>query len=386
MRVEDLFQAYFDARRHKRRSESALRFEMHYESNLFTLYEEIMSGTYTIGPSVCFISFKPVQREVFAAHFRDRIVHHLLFNYINPVFERLFINDCYSCRTGKGTSYGIRRADHFIRSCSHNYSRDCYVLKLDIKGYFMAIDRLLLFDKVQYVVRRYRKDIACDSDLLLRLLRQVIFHDPTEQCSVRGKREDWAGLPKSKSLFFASPNKGLPIGNLTSQLFGNVYLNHIDHWMKYKMQCQYYGRYVDDFFVVHQDRNFLRRLIPALEAELRKTLDLKLHERKVYLQHFRKGMPFLGAIIKPYRLYVGRRTKGGFFRSVQDWNAYLARVNGQPSREDVEKCLSTINSYLGAMKRFRSYKLRRKMLTSVLSQQWTSRFQIGPNYGKVNSI
>ena len=386
MRLQDLFQAYFDARRHKRRSASALRFEMHYERNLFTLYEEIISGRYRISPSVCFISFRPVQREVFAADFRDRIVHHLLYNYINPVFERLFVSDCYSCRKGKGTLYGIRRADHFIRSCSENYTRDCYVLKLDIQGYFMAIDRRLLFDKVQRVVRRYCKDIPSDCELLLQLLHQVIFHDPTAHCQVRGRREDWAGLPKSKSLFFARPNSGLPIGNLTSQLFGNVYLNEFDHWMKCKLQCRSYGRYVDDIFVVHRERGFLKALIPTVGKYLRGTLALELHERKLYLQHFRKGMPFLGAVIKPYRLYIGRRTKASFFRSIQKWNAFLSECKGQPTRENMQAFLCSVNAYLGAMKHFRTYKLRRKLLTNVLTKRWMVYSRIAPAYNTITSI
>ena len=137
----DLFQAYYDARRNKRNTVNALAFEIDYERKLFTLYQEIISGQYEPGQSVCFISFKPVQREIFAASFRDRVVHHLIYSYISPIFERYFISDAYSCRTGKGTSYGIKRLDHFIRSCSRNYHQDCYILKLDISGYFMFMDR-----------------------------------------------------------------------------------------------------------------------------------------------------------------------------------------------------------------------------------------------------
>jgi len=111
---------------------------MNYEQKLLDLGRELVNGTYKISPSICFISFKPLQREIFAADFRDRIVHHLIYNYISPIFERSFINDSYSCRLGRGTSYGIKRLNHFIRSCSENYKKDCYILKLDIKGYFMS--------------------------------------------------------------------------------------------------------------------------------------------------------------------------------------------------------------------------------------------------------
>ena len=119
----NLFQAYYDARKNKRSTINALAFEIDYESKLFLLYNEIKTETYKIGKSICFISFKPVKREIFAADFRDRIVHHLIYNYISPIFERLFLNDIYSCRIGKGTLYGIKRLNHFICSCSKNPKR-----------------------------------------------------------------------------------------------------------------------------------------------------------------------------------------------------------------------------------------------------------------------
>jgi RNA-directed DNA polymerase len=255
--LNDLFQAYYDARKNKRSTINALAFEIDYESKLFELCEEIKSGKYEIGRSVCFVSFEPVQREVFAADFRDRIVHHLIYNYINPYYERLFINDSYSCRAGKGTSYGIERADYFIRSCSQNYKKDCWILKMDIKGYFMAMDRNIVFEKVEKTLNRFRQEAKFDFDLVLRLIRKVVFHDPTKNCVIRGTRSDWNGLPKSKSLFFAGKDKGFPIGNLTSQLFGNIYLNELDYFVKYKLGFQYYGRYVDDFLLSIRIRNIL---------------------------------------------------------------------------------------------------------------------------------
>ena len=231
----DLFQAYYDARKNKRRTINALAFEIDYETKLSELYEEIKNGKYEINPSICFISFKPVQREIFAADFRDRIIHHLIYNYISPFFERLFINDSYSCRIGKGTSCGIKRLDHFIRSCSDNYKRDCYVLKLDIKGYFMVIDHSLLYQKVEKTLNRFQEEASFDIDLISRLTRQVIFHNHIKDCRLKGTKKDWQGLPKTKSLFWAGENKGLPIGNLTSQLFGNVYLNDFDHFVEHKL-------------------------------------------------------------------------------------------------------------------------------------------------------
>ncbi|MFA5273757.1 MAG: RNA-directed DNA polymerase [Candidatus Peribacter sp.] len=357
---------------------------MNYETELFKLLGELTSGQYRIGPSACFISFRPVKREIFAAGFRDRIVHHFIYNHVNPVLERVFINDSYSCRVGKGTSYGIRRLDHFIRSCSRNYSRDCYVLKLDISGYFMSMDRSLLFEKIEKVVRRYHTDIAVDADWLLALIRQVIFHDPVKNCRMRGKREDWTGLPKSKSLFYAAANRGLPIGNLTSQLFGNVYLNDFDHFIKCKLKCRYYGRYVDDIVIVHRDKDFLKTLVPIIRAYLRDELSLELHSRKIYLQHSSKGVPFLGTFIKPHRIYIGNRTKGSCYKSVRLWNEFLARETGKPTKKDMERFLSCMNSYLGYMKSYRTYTLRRKILMDWLAHGWRDSIHIVEDFATIS--
>jgi retron-type reverse transcriptase len=245
----DLFQAYFDARKNKRNTINALNFERHFESSLFALYDEIIEVRYEPKPSICFIVDRPVKREIFAADFRDRVVHHLIYNYISPIFEKSFINDSYSCRKNKGTHYGIKRMDHFIHSCSQNYRKDCYILKLDISGYFMAINKPLLFKKVKSELIKNVGKIGFDLDLVLPLIHKTIFNDPKKNCLIRGSKIDWKGLPKTKSLFHARKNCGLPIGNLTSQLFGNVYLNEFDHFVKKDLQIRYYGRYMDDLIL-----------------------------------------------------------------------------------------------------------------------------------------
>lgn len=166
--LEDLFKAYFDARRNKRNTINALAFERDFEENLFEVFDDIIAGTFEPKPSICFIVSKPVKREIFAADFRDRIVHHLIYNYIAPIFEKSFINDSYSCRKGKGTHYGIKRVDHFIRSCSLNYTRDCYILKLDIKGYFMSINRTKLFDKIESILLAKKHKIDYDLAMMAK--------------------------------------------------------------------------------------------------------------------------------------------------------------------------------------------------------------------------
>jgi RNA-directed DNA polymerase len=196
---------------------------MNYESNLLALHDDIVSRTYRIQKSICFINFKPVQREIFAAEFRDRVVHHLIYNYIAPIFEKRFIYDSYSCRKGKGTHFGINRIKKFIRSCSKNYTTDCYILKLDIKGYFMAMNRHILYKKLIDELEKQKGNLPFEYDLIIYLIHIVIFNDPTQDCNLKGKHSDWKNLPFTKSLFHAEKDCGLPIGNLTSQLFGNIY-------------------------------------------------------------------------------------------------------------------------------------------------------------------
>ncbi len=364
----DLFQAYYDARKNKRNTRNALLFEINYESKLFELYDEIIENRYKPKPSICFIVDKPVKREIFAADFRDRIVHHLIYNYISPIFEKTFINDSYSCRKGKGTHYGIKRVDHFIRSCSENYRKDCYILKLDIKGYFMAMNKDLLYQNVKMKLIRNKHKIDIDLPLLLNLIEKTIFNDPKKNCIIKGNKLDWYGLPKTKSLFYASENCGLPIGNLTSQLFGNIYMNEFDHFVKRDLGIKYYGRYVDDIVLIQSDKYYLKSLIPILSNFLLYTLQLTLHPNKIYLQHYSKGVKYLGAVIKPYRIYIANRTKGNFYQAIEKQNFIVH--DHEPNNEDKKNFLSSINSYLGILKHYKTYKLRKRMIYKNLSGVW----------------
>ncbi len=388
----DLFAAYFDARKHKRQTASALAFEANYEEKLFALYEEIKNFQYKINPSICFVVEKPVRREIFAADFRDRIVHHLIFNAINPIFEKHFIKDSYSCRIGKGTSYGIKRVDHFIRSCSENYQKDCWILKLDISGYFMSMDRNILYAKIEKKLKSYFLEAKpplgglaskkVELDLLLYLLQKVIFNDPTKNCFVNGTRQDWVGLPRTKSLFGAKPGKGFPIGNLTSQLFGNIYLDEFDHFVKEKLKIKHYGRYVDDMVFVHQDKELLKSIVQKAKNFLQSQLQLTLHPKKIYLQNFCKGVQFLGTFTKPYRIYIASRTKQNFYAKIKIYNE-MGRQKGDFSKEESQALLACTNSYLGIMKHRRTFALRKKMI-KIFAKEILQSFQISEKFEKIS--
>jgi len=364
--LAELFDAYESCRRHKRKTQNAMAFELDYEQNLVDLCDEINSGSYLPGNSIAFIVDKPVKREIFAADFRDRVVHHLIINKLNGLFEKEFITDSYSCRKGKGTHKGIKRLDRFIRQCSRNYIRDCWILKIDIKGFFMSIDRKRLYHKLEeFISANYHLP---DRPILLELCHKVVYYDPASNCIIKGRRANWNGLPDDKSLFYSRSGCGLPIGNLTSQVFANFYLNSFDHFMKHHLRLQYYGRYVDDVVVVHQDHAFLSSLIPIIRVYLKRELGLTLHPHKIFLEHFSQGIKYLGVVMKPRRIYVANRTKGNFYSALLKYNHIAQRH--KPYHAERAAFQSSINSYLGLMKHYHTYNLRRIMLCKNLSPWW----------------
>ncbi len=344
-----LFAAYKEARKHKRNTINQLKFEKNLEHNIFCLAHELATLTYELSPSVCFINEKPIKREIIAADFRDRVVHHLLYSWIYPIFDRQFIYDSYSCRVGKGTLFGINRAQNFIRRASCNFSRPAYVLRLDISGFFMAINRSILFKSIINGLEKAGWRDVPDPELALFLIRKFVFNNPLENARFRSPPSAWDDLPASKSLMTTAPNCGLPIGNLTSQLFGNIYLNKLDHFIKRTLKMRYYGRYVDDMFLIHHDKALLLTAIERIRSFLAGELALTLHPHKVYLQNITKGFPFLGAYILPYRTYPGRRIAHNAQMAFKCKNSNTAL---QKAREI---------SYLGLLGHFAAFKLAGKL-------------------------
>lgn len=365
--LEEIFEAYFECRKNKRKTANALAFEADYESRLIELWKDVNSGAYQPGKSIAFIVTEPVQREVFAADFRDRIIHHLIIRKLNPLFEAEFIEDSYSCREGKGVLYGVKRAASFIRDCSQNYQKDCYILKMDIQSFFMSIDKVILFDMLEtFIVNKYTGQ---DKALVIDLVRKIVFNCPEKNCHIKGKRSNWNGLPPSKSLFTTGKNKGQPIGNLTSQIFANFYLNVFDKFVKEECNIKYYGRYVDDFIIVHEDKQFLLQLKKKLKAYMYAKLHLHLHPRKIYLQHYSKGVKFIGAVIKPHRVYTGNRTKGNLYAKIRQFN-FLFDKYPEQKKQTADKLVASVNSYLGFMLHYRTFKIRSKILANQLVPVW----------------
>lgn len=227
--LTDIMEAYFSCRKNKRRSPAAVSFEVNYEGNCLDLWRSIVDHTYTPEPSIAFVVNKPVKREIFAASFRDRIVHHYISLRLMPLFEQEFIDETTNCRKGKGTSVGVAMLNESIRKVSCNYTPDCWISKMDIKSFFMCIDKRLLWSKLNlFVKNRYAgKDI----DTLLYLIGETLKNNPVERCKFRSAPSAWNGIPRHKSLFTQPDGIGMAPGNLTSQIEANFFLNGFDHWM-----------------------------------------------------------------------------------------------------------------------------------------------------------
>ena len=298
---------------------------------------------------MCFIVFSPVKREVFAAAFRDRVVHHLLYNYLLPFYEPRFIFDSYSCRVGKGTLFGVERLEHHIRSVSNNYTRECWVLKMDIKGYFMSIPRLDLYNRIVAFVTPLLSNDDWRWPVMNYLLEKVLLNDPTKACYRKGNISDWSGLSADKSLFTVPEGCGLPIGNLTSQLFSNIYLDSFDQFVKRVLKVKHYGRYVDDFYIVGGNRAQLLSYIEPVRDFLNRELHLSLHPKKIYLQRQEKGAPFLGYVLKNGKRYLSERGRKIMYQNlnttltrhpnpyriqamVQSYTGYLSHTTEKPPR------------------------------------------------------
>lgn len=362
MLYQKLYDAYWSARKNKRSKPEQMNFEYRYEEHLCSLYHEIISRTYQPLPTRVFVTRKPVDREIFAPQFRDRVVHHLIYRYIYKALDRQFIYDSYSCREGRGTLFGIERAKAFLRKVSQNYTRDAWVLKLDITGYFMHINREILRQKIHSMLDYSTINATQTEQEALRYLIDVVStHDATRGAIRCSPYHYWKTIPKSKSLFHTEQNCGLPIGSLTSQLFSNVYMNEVDHLIK--KDYRYYGRYVDDLLLMDTDKQKLQDAIPLINGYL-KSLGLKLHPKKIYLQHYTKGFYFLGQYLKPGRCYINKRIKKHFYNYLTTLH-HRMQEDKAPSLKELALIESISNSYFSVFSKANTYHYTEKIIHAL---------------------
>ena len=293
-----IYACYRACRRRKRRTVNALLFEVDLEQHIVQLSHDLLAGTYTPRPALAFMLYKPKQREIFAADFRDRIVHHVLVAELEPVWEKRFIYDSYACRKAKGNLAAAKRLQVFTRQATANNIKPAYYLQLDIASYFTAINRDILYARLCTTTKH---------PLLQELMHKIIYQNITQDCRIKGsRRADFMALPARKTLFKAPPHKGLPIGNLTSQFFGNVYLDALDQFIKHELKARWYVRYCDDFVLLSHSKQQLAGWLQSIAMFLNTELELTLRsDHKLAL--ISSGIDFLGYIIRPTHLIVRRR-------------------------------------------------------------------------------
>jgi RNA-directed DNA polymerase len=340
-----LVQAYLDCRRTKRTSASAQAFEAMAEHNLYQLCEELRTGTYQPGRSVCFVITHPKPREVWAARFRDRIVHHLLYNHIAPRFHARFVADSCACIPGRGTLYAARRLEHQVRSYTGNWSRPAHYLKCDLANFFVSIDKAVLLEQLQRQVTE---------PWWMSLAEVILMHDPRADVEVRGSREELALVPPHKSLFNAPQGYGLPIGNLSSQFFANVLLDDLDQFAKHRVRAPHYIRYVDDFVLLHESPQWLNQAREQIEGKLA-DLHLQLNPRKTILQPVARGIDFVGHVVKPWHRITRRKTV----------HTALTRLQDVPAA-DLQQ---SANSYFGLLRQATHSHHDRTRIANLLLQR-----------------
>lgn len=343
--------------RHKWSKQSALHFDMNMEQELLRLYQDLNNHTYTSSPSIAFVVMHPKPREVFAANFRDRIVHHWIALRLEPILHSCLIPNTYSCLPNRGTDAMQREARKILQN-----SKGMWYLKLDISGFFNSIDKQILWVKLKHLVYDRYLDQA-DKEDLLWLIKETIMHDVSADCILHSPRKLWDLIPPNRTLF-NNKTKGMAIGNLVSQMYANYYLNDIDH-LCYDAFRGYF-RYVDDMVLV-DTREHLLKAIPLLRTELL-TLGLKLNERKIQLQPICRGVDIVGKVIKGTRMYTRGRTK----------KAAISRLTSLLYNE---RNLCYINSYLGFFQRSTNYKTRKEIAESLHSS-WNGHGKFDREYTK----
>jgi hypothetical protein len=333
-------QSYLKCRARKRNTHDALCYELNAEENNFKLTQELKNKTYHPSRSILFAATKPKLREIFAASFRDRIVHHILVKELEKIWEKIFIHDSYACREKRGTHKAAMRLRSFLRKITKNGNVRAFYLQLDIKDFFTSIDKETLFNLI-------RKKV--ENPEVLWLTENILFWDCTKSYIQRGDPQLLLSIPQNKTLFGKNNQRGLPIGNLTSQFFANVYMNELDQFVKHELKAHYYLRYVDDFVILSQNASELSSWQAQIEEFLQSRLKLRLHPKRRKLLSISNGIDFLGYIIRPGYILVRRRVINNLKEKIRQF--IQAKV------KDFNKLRDSIASYMGHFKWANSYRL-----------------------------
>ncbi len=318
--VANLLAAWNEFKKGKRKKKDVAQFELHLENNLFALHLALKNKTYAHEPYDDFYVCDPKRRHIHKASVRDRVLHQAIFRMLYPIFDKHFIFDSYSSRINKGTHAGVVRLNDACRKVSKNWKSVAWVLKCDVRKFFDSIDHGILRSLIVKKVH--------DPELLTLL--DILF-----------------------ASFEKSNGKGLPLGNVTSQLFANIYLNELDQFLKHELKARHYFRYCDDFVIVHADRIFLEYAEERIAQFLHEKLLLELHPHKVEIRKVHQGVDFLGYVILPYAVVLRMKTKRRLLRKAEEAMGKFAQGN---MNEEAIKAIAA--SYIGILSHCQSKKLQ----------------------------
>lgn len=321
---ENLLTAWKEFKRGKTKKPDVQEFEFALEENIFAIHATLQNKTYCPDPYVSFFVSDPKRRHIHKATVRDRVVHQAVFRILYSVFNKTFIHDSYSCRLGKGTHRGVKQLARYLNKVSDNRHRTAYALACDVRKFFDSIDHAIL----------------------LELLEKRVY-DPDTRWLVRTIVASYEILP----------GKGLPLGNVTSQLFSNVYMDMFDQWAKHVLKAHYYLRYCDDFIILHTDAAYLQSTIPYTQKALFEKLKLSLHPNKVSIRKISQGVDFLGYVVLPHTTVLRTRTKNRMFRTIKE-----KRKSVQQGTLTEKSFNHSLQSYLGLLSHANAYKLRQKIV------------------------
>ena len=309
--AENLLDAWQEFLRGKRNKPDVQEFSLHLMDNIFNLHHDLTNHTYNHGGYQQFKINDPKPRIIHKASVRDRLLHHAVYRILYPFFDKTFISDSFSCRNNKGTHKAINRFREYAYIVSKNNTKTCWILKCDIKKFFASIDQNTLVKILQNRI---------DDENIVNLLKEIIFS--------------------------FKPN-GLPLGNLTSQLFANIYLNELDQFVKHRLKIKHYIRYADDFVILSDNKDYLVNLIPEIKEFLQNELKLILHPNKIFIKTLSSGVDFLGWVN-----FLGHR-----ILRIKTKKRMLKKINKNSSIE-------TLNSYFGLLKHGNCCRIKNKILNN----------------------
>ena len=323
--MENLLEAWKEFSIGKKSRKDVEEFQRHLMTHIISLHKELKTKSYKHSAYEAFNISDPKPRNIHKAKVRDRLLHHALYRKLYPFFDKTFIADSYSCRLGKGTHKAIDRFQSFANKVSKNNTKTVWVLKCDIKKFFASID--------QEILLKILNEYIPDKDII-NLFSKII-----------------------GSFYSTEIGKGLPLGNLTSQLLVNIYMNKFDQFVKHKLKAKYYIRYADDFVFLSQDKVWLENAIPKITEFLWSELRLTLHPKKLFLTTLASGVDFLGWVNFPdhrvlrtvtkKKMFKGIKLKDGKEETVQSYLGLLGHGNTRKLRDKVQKLAEAVSSGVG---------------------------------------